>query len=208
MMRKATFAVTRWMGIAAGVAGLEHGFFEILQGNITPEGMAIFSIGPPCVPDEVWNRCEPAMTVVSNYLISGILSLVLGLAVLIWVLWFLNRKHGGAILIGLNVLLLLFGGGFFPPLIGIVGGIAGLKIHAPFKTKSPGKIKEFLSKMWPWPLVIFTIWILGQFPVGYLSNDLMQSLMWFGMVLIFTMLPLSVIVAIARDAVDAAYEGE
>jgi len=65
-MRKATKTVATWFGVAAGIAGLEHGYFEILQGNTKPEGLMIFSMGPPCDPEAIWNRCEPAMTVIPD----------------------------------------------------------------------------------------------------------------------------------------------
>jgi hypothetical protein len=43
-MREATKTVATWLGIAAGLAGLEHRYFEILQGNARPEGLVIASI--------------------------------------------------------------------------------------------------------------------------------------------------------------------
>ena len=35
-MRKATRIVAASFGVLAGIAGLEHGYFEILQGNTNP----------------------------------------------------------------------------------------------------------------------------------------------------------------------------
>lgn len=202
-MRKATKTVTTWFGGVAGIAGMMHGYYEILQGNTVPEGVVIPSIGPPCVAEEAWNACEPAMTLLPNYLITGILAIVIGLVVLVWSVGFIQRKHGGLILIILSALLLLFGGGFFPPLIGIVGGIAGLMIHKPLPDKEVGAVLRFCAKLWPWPLVVFLVWIWGQIPVGHFFNDFMQSVMVFGMVLILTMLPLSVYSAYGRDILSA-----
>lgn len=134
-MRKATKTVATWFGIAAGIAGIEHGYFEILQGNTKPQGLMIASIGPPCVPEEVWNTCEPAMTIIPNFLITGILSVILGILILAWSAGFVQRKNGRMVLILLSVALLLFGGGIFPPLIGLVGGVAGMKINMPVDGK-------------------------------------------------------------------------
>lgn len=199
MMREATKTVASWFGIVAGIAGIEHGYFEILQGNTKPESSMISSIGPPCVSEEVWNACEPALTIVPNFLVTGILAVIIGLLVLIWSAVFIQRKHGGIILILLSVALLLFGGGLFPPLIGIVGGIAGMKINKPLPGKQPNSILRFGARMWPWPLVIFLVWVWGQFLVGYFFNNFLQSIMWFGILLIILMLPLSVITAYAQD---------
>jgi hypothetical protein len=202
-MRKATKTVATWLGIVAGIAGLEHGYYEILQGNARPAGLMIVSMGPPCVPEEIWNTCEPAMTIIPNFLISGILSLILGLAIMVWSAAFVQRKNGGLVLILLSVALLLFGGGFFPPLI--VSGAAGTKINKPI-TRKPGRITRFAAKLWPWPLVVFVVWVLGQFPVGYFFNDFLTSIMGFGLLLILSMLPLSVYTAYAYDTHSAAKE--
>jgi hypothetical protein len=203
-MRKATKTVATWFGLAAGIAGAGHGYYEILQGNTRPEGLVINSIGPPCVPEEVWNGCEPAMTIVPNYLVTGILAVIIGLLVLIWSLAIVGRKNGGVILILLSVALLLFGGGFFPPLIGIVGGVAGIKINKPIARVKTSNILRLAARLWPWPLVIFLVWVFGQIPVGYFFNDFMQSMMYFGLLLIFVTLPLSVYSAYAHDIYSAS----
>lgn len=199
-MRKATKTVTTWLGIAAGVAGLEHGYYEILQGSTRSAGMMIVSMGPPCVPEEIWNGCEPAMTIIPNFLLTGMLAMLLGLAIIIWSVGFVERKHGGLVLILLSIALLLFGGGLFPPLIGLIGGWAGMKINKPIN-RVPGNITRMAARLWPWPLVILMIWLLGQFLVGYFFNDLLMSIMVWGLVLILSMLPLSVYSGYAHDAV-------
>ncbi|MFN2286150.1 MAG: hypothetical protein ACK2UQ_17175 [Anaerolineae bacterium] len=199
-MRKATKTVTSWLGIAAGIAGVEHGYFEILQGHVRPEGLMIVSMGPPCDPEVAWNICEPAMTILPSFLITGILAVILGLAIFVWSVGFVQRKRGGLVLMLLSVALLLFGGGLFPLLIGIIGGAAGTQINKPL-TWEPGGITRFAAKLWPWPLVLLLVWLLGQFPVGYFFNDFMKSAMYFGLALILTMLPLSVYTGYARDAV-------
>jgi hypothetical protein len=198
-MRKATKTVATWFGLAAGGAGIEHGIFEILQGDVRPGGLMIASIGPPCVPEEVWNACEPAMTVIPNFLVTGLLAVVIGLLILIGSAAFVGSKHGGMVLMLLSAALLLFGGGLFPPLIGLVGGLAGLKVNKPLNRKPPGPILCAGAHLWPWPLVAFLAWVIGQWPVGYFFNDFMRQAMYFGMLLIVVTLPLSVYSAYARD---------
>ena len=197
-MRRATRIVATAFGFIAGIAGLEHGYFEILQGNTKPISLMFPSMGSPCVPEEIWNACEPAMTVLPNFLITGILTIILGLLIMIWSAAFIQRKNGGLVLTLLSVALLLFGGGFFPPIIGLIGGVAGIQINKPL-AKTAGSFTRFAAKLWPWPLVIFMVWILGQFLVGYFFNDFLQSIMGFGLLLILTMLPVSVYTAYAYD---------
>jgi hypothetical protein len=205
-MRKATRLVAVFLGAAAGIAGVEHGVYEILQGNVRPEGLFIVSMGPPCIPEEVWNACEPALTVIPNFLITGILATLLGLAVLVWSVGFVHRERGGLLLVLLSIALLLFGGGLFPPLIGIIGGSAALFINKPIVNHEPGGFLRSTAVLWPWPLVVLMTWLWGQFLVGYFFNEFLQSVMGIGVILILALLPLSVIAAYAHD-VNAALEG-
>ncbi len=198
-MRRATRTVASVFGVLAGVAGLEHGIFETMQGNARPGGLMFPSMGPPCVAEKIWNACEPAMSVIPSLLVSGILTILISLAVLGWAIGFVQRKNGGAILILLCVVLLLVGGGFFPPLIGIIGGVAGLKINAPKTGKPVGGFLRFLAKLWPWPLVLFVVWVLGQWVVGYFFNDFLMKNMGFGLLLILALLPVSVLTAYGHD---------
>ncbi|NIS82910.1 MAG: hypothetical protein GTO14_22525 [Anaerolineales bacterium] len=71
----------------------------------------IASMGSPCVPEEIWHACEPAMTVIPNFLVTGILAVSLGLVTVVWAAAFVQRQWGGAILALLSFRLLLFGGG-------------------------------------------------------------------------------------------------
>lgn len=205
-MRKATRIAASMFGVAAGIAGLEHGYFEILQGNAKPESLIINSMGPPCVPEEVWNACEPAITIISNFLVTGILAVIIGVIILIWSVAFIQRKNGGLILILLSGALLLFGGGFFPPLISIIGGLAGTKINKPLTGKQPSTVLRFTAKLWPWPLVVFLVWAFGQFLVGYYFEDFLQRSMIYGVLLILTMLPLSIYTAYAHDVSNASID--
>lgn len=173
-MRKATRIIAAALGMFAGFGGLEHGYFEILQGNIRPESLMIASMGAPCVPEEIWHLCEPAMTILPNFLATGIISMTLGLITMIWAAMFVQRKHGGAILALLCLGLLLFGGGIFPPVIGMVGGLVGTKINTPMK-QQPGTIWKVLAALWPWILIVYFVLLFSQFVIGYLFNDFMME---------------------------------
>ena len=197
-MRKATRTAAITFGLLAGVAGIEHGITEILQGNVHPASLMFPSMGAPCAPDVAWHACEPAMTLLSNLLIAGIVTVVLCLLTILWSVRFMQSRYGGVGLILLSLVTLLAGGGFFPPLIGIVGGIAGLKINKPLNGH-PGKATRFFARLWPWPLVILVAWLLGQYPVGYFFNNFLKGIMPFGLLLIVVMLLLSVYTGYAHD---------
>jgi hypothetical protein len=203
-MRTATQTVAAWLGIVAGFAGLEHGYFEIQQGNIQPASIMFSSMGAPCIPDKIWNACEPAMSVLPSFLLTGIVTIILGLAIIVWSATFIQHEHGGLILIVLSIVFLLFGGGFFPPLIGIIGGAAGTQINKPMSGK-PGGVTRLFGRLRILPLVILVIYLVGQFPIGYFFNDWLMSVMGYGLLLILILLPLSVYSAYAHDAIQGAH---
>jgi hypothetical protein len=116
-MNKATKLNVGVLGIIFGISGMNHGFFEVLQGNTSTPNLFIFAIGEA---QKMWiHGNEPALTLIPNFLLSGIVAMVIGLAIVVWSLGFVHRKHGSIILFSLFVLLLLLGGGvaqilFFP----------------------------------------------------------------------------------------------
>ena len=154
----ATRVVVSVFGAVVAFAGLEHGIGEILQGPVAPGGLAIES-WPNAKAFEILAG-EPAMTVIPNLLVTGVLAVVVALAVGAWSVAFVERRHGGLVLIGLSVLLLLVGGGFAPPLIGIILGVAATRI-GDVSRRAPGRVARALAPLWPW--------ILGAGVLGYLG---------------------------------------
>lgn len=112
------------LGIFAGIGGgIFHGVGEILQGSVAPSGMYI----------EAWpvlqtTAGEPAMTIVPNFFLTGILAIIMGIIITIWAVAFIDRKNGGLVLVFLSIAMLLLGGGIVPPIIGVIGGIIGSRI--------------------------------------------------------------------------------
>ncbi len=202
-MNRATRLAASALGAYAGLLGIEHGVFEILQGNAAPDGVLINAIGPPCQSDAVWHACFPALTVIPNLLVTGILAVVVGLVVIAWAVASVHRRGGGWVLMALSVVLLLVGGGFVPPFVGVVAGFAGTQIDAPLSRwrQRRGHALRLLAGLWPWPLVILFVWLPGAWLLGTLFEDTMLAL---GGVLFFLFdlgLPLlTVLAGVARDA--------
>jgi len=207
-MRKAVRVVAASLGFVAGFGGPEHGVFEIMQGHVKPDGLMIASMGPPCDPEKVWNLCEPAMTVVPSFMITGILAAIVGIVTMVWAIAFVHRKRiGGPVLIGLSIALLLVGGGMFPPVIGIVGALVAMFIHTS-PTHHPGRkagpVSRFFAALWPWPVVAFFTWLFAQFIVGYFFNDLLMASGFVVPFLILGLMALSIVSGFSRDAQQAA----
>lgn len=62
------------LGLVVGLAGIEHGVGEILQGSVSPAGL-MFPSWPEAELMKVFNG-EPAMSVIPNFLVSGILTVL------------------------------------------------------------------------------------------------------------------------------------
>jgi hypothetical protein len=112
------------VGVFAGLSGASHGFGEMLQGNVAPSEIMI-----KAWPGLTALGGEPAMTIVSNLIVTGVLTIIFGLLVAAWAGTYLKRKMGGLLLILLSIVMLLVGGGIIPPLFGISAGIIGALIN-------------------------------------------------------------------------------
>jgi hypothetical protein len=189
-------------GILAGLLGIEHGYFETLQGNSAPGGIYILAMGPPCQATKAWHACEPAMTIIPSYFKSGAVAILVSLIVIIWAAAFVQRKHGGLILIVLSVLQLVVGGGFIPAVFGIIAGLAGTRIHKPFTwwhNHLPIHIRSFLAALWPWSLVVFMLWSSAEWILGYYFNGLLLNLALFTILISLALVLLTVLTAFAHD---------
>ena len=114
------------LGIFAGIGGgVFHGIGEILQGSVVPTEIMI-----QAYPAMQATAGEPAMTIVPNFLLTGILAIIMGFIVTIWAVAFIKRKNGGLVLIMLSIIMLLLGGGIIPPIFGILAGIIGTRIKS------------------------------------------------------------------------------
>jgi hypothetical protein len=110
----ATRIVASTFGILVGLAGIEHGFFEMLQGNVKPDSVLFAAIGPE---QRFWEYgTEHAFTLVPSLLVTGILAMIIGLLVIVWSAKSIQRRYGAGVLLLLSILLFLVGGGFAPDL--------------------------------------------------------------------------------------------
>jgi hypothetical protein len=210
-------SATHWMvfifSIIVGLVGMEHAVGEILQGDVIPSGMFIESW-----PDNEHFRImagEPAMTIIPNMRVTGIIAVIMSLITGIWGVMFVDRKGGGYILILFSVLLLLVGGGFGPPLIGIIVGAVATRINKPlrmWRRLLPDGVRPMLSRIWPWTLAasvlgFFTVFpgliLLGHF-FGYDNADIVPALTLFN----FLMLLATIICGYARDLLQREEENQ
>ncbi|MGB7537362.1 MAG: hypothetical protein WBM17_02370 [Anaerolineales bacterium] len=138
-------------GAVMGLAGIEHGTGEVLQGNTAPGGLMF-----PSWPNAAFFRSlngEPAISLVPNLLATGILAILFSLIFAIWSIGFIRARRSGRILIGLSIAMLLTGAGVFPPLFGILIGAGASTLHSSPKARRSRLLEnasQIMGSLWPW----------------------------------------------------------
>ncbi len=206
---RATRIFASTLGILVGLAGVEHGILEILQGNVRPDSIMTDAIGPN---QKLWeNATETVLTIIPNMLISGILSLILGSMVTIWAYKYVSRKYGSVVLLLLSIALFLVGGGFAPIFLTILAFIAAIRINRPLRfwqSVVPAGLRNLVAKLWPWTLIISVISFVVAVEIAIFGNPILSlvgaetayAIQFF---LGFAMLLLAIVALPAANAYDA-----
>jgi hypothetical protein len=181
--RTATRVITTTIGIIIGIAGFNHGFFEALQGFKPTEGLIIQAIGESI---RWWKYgTEEAFTIIPNYLITGIASMVVSITIIIWSINFVQRKLGPTTFLLLCILLFLVGGGIGQILFFTLTWAYATRLTRPIDWWGrllPKKLRIILSYIWIPLLSLFVllfligleIAIFGFFPGVYDPEELIN----------------------------------
>jgi hypothetical protein len=205
----ATRVVATTIGVLIGLAGIEHGILELLQGHVRPAGTMIDAIGPD---QRLWEYAgETAFTIVPSFLLTGILAIIVGLLVTIWSLAYIDSKYGPLVLLLLCIALFLVGGGFAPPIfMGVLAVATATRIGKPlrfWRAILPDSVRGFLAKLWPWPLVLSVLMfaiaveiaIFGYPLLWLLPPDTTYATQFSTALLSLVLMLFSILVAFAHD---------
>lgn len=164
MGRAARVSVSAF-GLVVALAGFEHGIGAALQGPVEPPGL-VFESWPDSPAYEILGG-EPAMTVVPNLLVAGALTTLVSVAFGVWSVRYVGRRRGGVGLIALSVLLLLVGGGFGPPMLGLVLGLAATRLDSGWRwleRATTAGTRRRLGRFWAPSLVVGLASLLALWP--------------------------------------------
>ena len=201
-------AVASTFGVLVGLAGIEHGIFEILQGNVKPDGLLIDAIGPS---QRFWEHSsETALTIIPNMILSGVLAIIFGVAVTIWAAFYVDKKYGARVLMILSIILWLVGGGFAPVLMAIFAFIAASRIDRPlnwWRAHLRGFPRDLLARLWPLSILVFVvvfvagveIAIFGYPLLWFYSAEVTYRIQWASAYIMVIFWPLTTLTAIAHD---------
>jgi len=158
----ATRIIATTIGVFFGLfSGVNHGFFEVLQGNKPTGGFYILAIGEA---QRFWPLAsEGAFTLIPNFLITGIVSMVVGVAIIIWSIWFLPTRHGRTVFLGLFILSFLVGGGIGQVAFFIPAWAFATRMDKPltwWRKVLPRSTWPFLSRLWIVTLVLVIVFML------------------------------------------------
>lgn len=189
----ANWSPTRVIATTVGVffglfSSINHGVFEILQGNKTTNGMLINAIGEA---QRFWPEgTEPAFTLIPNYMITGIAAILVGVAIIVWSIWYLPTKHGRKVYLGLFILSFLMGGGIGQTFFFIPAWAFATRMGKPlawWRKIFPRSSWLYLSKLWKITLALAIAFMLiglemaifGYFPGELVVEELMNINMLF-----------------------------
>ncbi len=196
------------LGVLLGLSGMvNHGIFEILQGNRPTNGFFIEAIGEA---HRYWiHGTEAAFTVIHNFLATGIAAVLCGLAVIVWSAKYIRTKYGSTVFLLLLILLTLSGGGIGYILLFVPTWAFATRINKPltgWKKILPPGLRKKLLPLWIYTLAITVLlWlsvmetgIFGYFP-GMHDPDAILTIVFIFLFATAIMACLTFICAISAD---------
>jgi hypothetical protein len=165
----ATRVVASTLGVLVGIGSIDHGVLECLQGIRPTPGLIVNALGPG-YRWTVWKQGgEGAFTLLPNFLLSGIVASLIGVAMIVWALCRLHSRHGPIIFLLLGVASFLTGGGVAQVVLFTLTWAAARKINAPltfWRRTLPAPVRPALGRIWPWTLTASTILFLAALEIA------------------------------------------
>jgi len=195
-------------GVLLGISGIiNHGIFEILQGNTSTNGYFIEAIDEA---HRFWiHGTEAAFTIIPNFLITGICVILIASATILWSVKYIQVNHGATVFLSLLILLTLVGGGigymiFFLPTWAYATSIN--KSLAWWENTLPSRLRKKLSAFWIYSVVATSVsWLIvmemgiwGYFP-GQSNPDTILNTVFIFLFLTVLFANLTFICGFARD---------
>lgn len=193
---RSTALFVQILGIVIGVSGAIHGVHSILKGNTATGGTLLPSIG--------------AFTVVQNYLLTGMLAVAFGTAVVIWTIGFIDRRYGPTIFVTLCVGLFLVGGGIAEVAFILLAALLSTRIHHPltrWQHAAESRLGHALARLWPYVfgaafavfLIGYSIWLLVLPPGEVRQIGTLHYITWTSLSIGFVLLLVAVPCGFMRD---------
>jgi hypothetical protein len=185
-------------GTIGGLAAIVHGIFAVLLGNKPAGG---FILDP----------ATGAFTILPNCLVSGMATMLVGLALVVWTIGFIQRKNGPAIFLGICVLLFLVGGGIAQVGFFLITWLVSTRINQPpdwWKSEGAGNTRKRWAILWPvfftggylFLLIGIAIWLIFTPPGTPFQEHITAYLIcWTSLIAGLVLQILTIVSGFARD---------
>ena len=196
------------IGVLLGIGGfINHGIFEVLQGNTPTNGFFIEAIGKA---NRFWvHGTEAAATIIPNFLVTGICVMLVGLAIILWSVRFIQIKYGATVFLLLSILLTLVGGGIGHIILFLLVWAYATRINKSlewWKEILSERFRKVISKLWIYGLIATSIsWLIvmelgifGYFP-GQSNPDAILNIVFIFLFSTVILANLTFISGITRD---------
>ena len=185
-------------GTIGGLVGMVHGIKAVSLGNRPAGGLVL-------------DPATGAFTLLPTYLISGIVTIGVGLALIVWTIGFIQRINGSEIFLILCILLFLAGGGIAQVGFFLIAWMVSTRINRPpnwWKGDYSGKARKRWASLW---LVFFTagylflltgiaIWLLATPPgTSFQEHRCAYLFCWFSLLIGLAFQMLTIVSGFARD---------
>lgn len=208
----ATRAMASWLGALAGLGNVGYGILEMLQGNTKPHSIVVNAF--KTLSGASLHATEPTIILFSSFLISGVLLVAVSVFFTVWSALFVQRNKGGLVMIVLAVVQIVVGGSTARCIQGLIYGIIGTRIGAPFswwRARFSERSRQLLSVNWPWLFVscvfLYSVHIASGF-IGFfwgINNPTISVILLavpsYGNLLLFV---LALITGLAHDSLRHA----
>jgi hypothetical protein len=203
-INKSTWITAAVFGVLLAISGIQHGFFEILQGNKITETFIIQSIG---MDNQRWMNGEEAFTLLHNFFITGFSAIMVSVVILIWSIGFLKKSFGPPIFFLLFVLLTLVGGGIAHVLFFLPVWLFSQRINKEISWKGKGlssRNMKILSASWIYLLIFSSLLFLAAlellfFGIPGATYETISAITYGTLLMSLIILHLTFISALSRD---------
>jgi hypothetical protein len=184
------------IGIITGSTGFLHGLAEVMQGNKPTNGVMMADIG--------------AMSLIPNYLFTGIAAMFFGVSMIVWTASSIHKKNGPAVFMTISILLFLTGGGIMMALPVLITWVLATRLDKPlnwWRKVLPERSRKTLSGLWKFSFVscfvslltAILIWIFLTPPGPVYKPPAYVYTCWSFLLLTLVFLVMTIITGFARD---------
>jgi drug/metabolite transporter (DMT)-like permease len=155
---------------------------------------------------------EPALTLIPNFLAAGIVTIIVGAALIVWSIAGVHKPKGSTVFLILFLVLLFVGGGVAQVLFFPVFWLVSTRINSTLSwwdRAIPRAARGALSRVWAIALVIAAGLMSGTLYLavtGYIPRmddpEAVLSVMMFSLFSVMVLLPLIIVSGFAKDLAD------